>query len=147
MNSTLSKKNIRILYLDDEENNLSSFRAAFRREYDIYTANTSEEAFSVLKKVKPHIIFSDQRMPVTTGVEFFNAVRQIFPDPVRILITGYTDINDIIQAIIRGTSTAISPSPGMSMRYALPLRMPTICIKPGEVWTTRSKSWRKPITS
>lgn len=102
MNSTLSKKNIRILYLDDEENNLSSFRAAFRREYDIYTANTSEEAFSVLKKVKPHIIFSDQRMPVTTGVEFFNAVRQIFPDPVRILITGYTDINDIIQAINKG---------------------------------------------
>ncbi len=102
MSSTLQKKNIRILYLDDEENNLGSFKAAFRREYDIYTASTSEEAFSVLKKVKPHIIFSDQRMPVTTGVEFFNAVRQIFPDPVRILITGYTDINDIIQAINKG---------------------------------------------
>jgi two-component system sensor histidine kinase/response regulator len=102
MSSSLKKKKIRILYLDDEENNLNSFKAAFRREYDIYLTSTSEEAFSILKSVKPHIIFSDQRMPVTTGVEFFNAVRQVFPDPVRILLTGYTDINDIIQAINKG---------------------------------------------
>lgn len=102
MTSNISKKNIRVLYLDDEDNNLRSFKAAFRREYDVYTANTSEEAFDILKAVKPHVIFSDQRMPVTTGVEFFNAVRQVFPDPVRILITGYTDVNDIIEAINKG---------------------------------------------
>lgn len=97
-----SKKHIKVLYLDDEENNLRSFKAAFRRDYDIYTANNSEEAYEIIKSVKPHVIFSDQRMPVTTGVDFFNAVRQIFPDPVRILITGYTDINDIIDAINKG---------------------------------------------
>ncbi len=102
MTSTLSKKNIRVLYLDDEENNLRSFKAAFRREYDVYIANTSEAAFNIIKSVSPQVIFSDQRMPVTTGVEFFNAVRQVFPDPVRILITGYTDVNDIIDAINKG---------------------------------------------
>ncbi|HAD97579.1 MAG TPA: hybrid sensor histidine kinase/response regulator [Cryomorphaceae bacterium] len=102
MTSTQSKKHIKVLYLDDEDNNLRSFKAAFRREYDIYTANTSEQAYEVIKSVRPQVIFSDQRMPVTTGVDFFNAVRQIFPDPVRILITGYTDINDIIEAINKG---------------------------------------------
>lgn len=102
MTSTLRNKRIRVLYLDDEENNLRSFKAAFRREYDVYTASSSEKAFDIVKSIKPHVIFSDQRMPVTTGVEFFNAVRQIFPDPVRILITGYTDINDIIEAINKG---------------------------------------------
>lgn len=93
---------IRVLYLDDEENNLKSFKAAFRREYDIYTAVTSEKAFEIVKTIKPHVIFSDQRMPVTSGVEFFNAIRQVFPDPVRILVTGYTDVNDIIDAINKG---------------------------------------------
>ena len=102
MTSNQSKKHIKVLYLDDEENNLRSFKAAFRREYDVYTANTSEQAYDIIKSIKPHVIFSDQRMPVTTGVDFFNAVRQIFADPVRILITGYTDINDIIDAINKG---------------------------------------------
>lgn len=102
MTSSFKNKKIKVLYLDDEENNLQSFKAAFRRDYDVYTAITSEQAYDIVKSVRPHVIFSDQRMPVTTGVEFFNAVRQIFPDPVRILITGYTDVQDIIEAINRG---------------------------------------------
>jgi len=95
-------KPIKVLYLDDEENNLKSFQASFRREYQVFTAQNSEDAFDIVKKERPHVIFSDQRMPVTSGVEFFNAIRQIFPESVRILITGYTDINDIIEAINKG---------------------------------------------
>ena len=97
-----SKKHIKVLYLDDEENNLRSFQAAFRRYYTIFTAKTSEEAFKIVKAEQPQVIFSDQRMPVTTGVEFFNALRQVFPDPIRILITGFTDVNAIIDAINKG---------------------------------------------
>ncbi len=102
MTPTLKNKSIKVLYLDDEENNLKSFKASFRRDYDVYTALTSEKAFDIVKSVKPQIIFSDQRMPVTSGTEFFNALRQIFPDPIRILITGYTDVEDIIEAINKG---------------------------------------------
>lgn len=102
MTPTQDKKHIKVLYLDDEENNLRSFKAAFRRDYQVYTAISTEEAFNIIKSVKPQVIFSDQRMPVTSGVEFFNAVRQVFPDPVRILITGFTDVNDIIDAINKG---------------------------------------------
>jgi len=102
MTNSAPKEKIRILYLDDEDNNLRSFKAAFRRDYDVYTANNTEDAFSIIKANNPHVIFSDQRMPVTSGVDFFNAVRQVFPEPVRILITGYTDVNDIIEAINKG---------------------------------------------
>jgi signal transduction histidine kinase len=102
MNANPNKHSIRVLYLDDEENNLKAFKASFRRQYQVHTANNTEDAFSIVKLHAPHVILSDQRMPVTTGVEFFNAVRQVFPDPVRILITGFTDVNDIIDAINKG---------------------------------------------
>lgn len=96
------KKKIRVLYLDDEENNLRSFKAAFRRDFQVYTAQNTEEAFAIVKEHQPHVVFSDQRMPVTTGVEFFNALRQVYPDSVRILITGYADMDNVIQAINKG---------------------------------------------
>lgn len=102
MTNTGRKEKIKVLYLDDEDNNLRSFKAAFRRDYEVHIANNTEDAFSIIKTHSPHVIFSDQRMPVTTGVDFFNAVRQVFPEPVRILITGYTDVNDIIEAINKG---------------------------------------------
>ena len=102
MTNTTRKEKVKVLYLDDEDNNLRSFKAAFRRDYQIYTANNTEDAFSIIKTQSPQVIFSDQRMPVTSGVDFFNAVRQVFPEPVRILITGYTDVNDIIEAINKG---------------------------------------------
>lgn len=102
MSKDQTESKIKVLYLDDEDNNLRSFKAAFRRQYEVFTANTSEEAFDIVKNESPQVIFSDQRMPVTTGVEFFNAVRQVFPDPVRILITGFTDVNAIIDAINKG---------------------------------------------
>lgn len=97
-----TQQKIRVLYLDDEENNLRSFKAAFRRDYEVHIASNTEKAFQLIKEVSPHVIFSDQRMPVTTGVEFFNAVRQVFPAPVRILLTGYTDLQAIVDAINKG---------------------------------------------
>src|SRR5688572_16273390 len=84
-------------------NNLISFKASFRFEYNILTANTTAEASDFLQK-NPDIsvILCDQRMPDKTGVEFFEEIRKDFPNPVRILITGYTDIEDVINAINRG---------------------------------------------
>lgn len=102
MNARADQFRIKVLYLDDEENNLRSFKAAFRRDYEVHVANNTEKAFQLIKECSPHVIFSDQRMPVTTGVEFFNAVRQVFPDPVRILMTGYTDLQAIVDAINKG---------------------------------------------
>lgn len=95
-------KSIRILYLDDEPANLHSFRAAFRREFRVEVAENSEKAFQLVRSFEPHIIFSDQRMPGMTGVEFFNSVKQIYPEGIRVLITAYTDVKDIVDAVNRG---------------------------------------------
>jgi signal transduction histidine kinase len=91
-----------VLYLDDEENNLFSFRALFRRDYDIYTTSSAQEAVNILREKEIHVIFSDQKMAEISGVEFFELVRNEFPDPVRILVTGYADIEAVIDAINRG---------------------------------------------
>ncbi len=94
---------IKILYIDDEANNLLGFKASFRLDYDILIANNTNEAFSHLEKNPDiKIIFCDQRMPDKTGVQFFEDIRGKYPFPIRILITGYTDIESVIEAINRG---------------------------------------------
>jgi len=96
-------KKIRVLYIDDELNNLLSFQAAFRRKYKIFIASSGAEGLNILKDEQDiHVIICDQRMPQSTGVEFFQVIRKAFPDPVRILLTGYTDAEAIINAINQG---------------------------------------------
>lgn len=99
----MGTKKIKILYLDDEENNLLSFKATFRHEFDIFITPAVKDAITILEANPDiQILLSDQRMPELTGVEFFESIRDKFPKPVRILITGYTDIESVISAINRG---------------------------------------------
>ncbi len=93
---------INILYIDDEPHNLTAFKATFRRVYNVFVAESAEEGRKILENNLIHIILSDQRMPKITGIEFFESILLTFPDPIRILITGYTDINAVIDAINRG---------------------------------------------
>jgi two-component system, response regulator PhcR len=93
---------IRVLYIDDEESNLNAFKAGFRRQYEIYTALSASEGLKILQNVVLHVIIADQKMPQTTGVEFFKSIAQTHPDPVRILLTGYTDIEALADAINHG---------------------------------------------
>ncbi|MBI2282432.1 MAG: hybrid sensor histidine kinase/response regulator [Bacteroidetes bacterium] len=93
---------VRVLYIDDEANNLLAFQAGFRRFYDIYTAETVTDGMNILNEQDIQVIIADQRMPRTTGVEFFNIIRKAHPDPVRILLTGYTDLDAVIDAINKG---------------------------------------------
>ncbi len=98
----MAKNKPRILYVDDEQNNLNSFRANFRREYEVHTAISSKEGIEVLQKEPIEIIVADQRMPEMTGVEFFESVVDDYPDCIRILLTGYADIEAVINAINKG---------------------------------------------
>lgn len=97
------KDKIKVLYIDDEPNNLISFKASFRFDYTVYVANNTDEAVVQLRQHPDiSVILSDQKMPDKTGVEFFEEIRKEFPNPVRILITGYADIESVINAINRG---------------------------------------------
>jgi len=93
---------ITILYVDDEENNLISFKATFRLKYKVYTAISGTAAIDIIKKTPIDIIITDQRMPEMTGVEFLEEVIKIDPFPMRILLTGYTDMGAVIDAINKG---------------------------------------------
>ena len=96
------KEKIKILYIDDEDNNLIAFRAAFRREYKVSTAISAKVGKELMQKESFHIIVSDQRMPDQTGVEFFEEILDEYPEPIRILLTGYADVEAVIAAINRG---------------------------------------------
>ena len=97
----MSKK-IKILYVDDEANNLNSFRSFFRKEYDVYTAESAFEAFDLMRGVDMQILVTDQRMPQMTGVEFLEQTILTHPDSIRLLITGYSDIKTVVEAVNKG---------------------------------------------
>ena len=98
----MNNDKISILYVDDEENNLISFKATFRLKYNVFIAISGADAIDILEKNVIHVIITDQRMPNMTGVEFLEKVIEKFTDPIRILLTGYTDMNAVVDAINKG---------------------------------------------
>jgi two-component system response regulator PhcR len=98
----MTSQTVRVLYIDDEENNLHAFKASFRRQYEIYTATSAAEGLKIIQNLSVHVIIADQKMPGTTGVEFFKQITDTHPDPIRILLTGYTDIEALADAINHG---------------------------------------------
>jgi response regulator RpfG family c-di-GMP phosphodiesterase len=98
----MNNDKISILYVDDEENNLISFKATFRLKYKVFTAISGADAIKILEENVIHVIITDQRMPNMTGVEFLEKVIEKFTDPIRILLTGYTDMNAVVDAINKG---------------------------------------------
>ncbi|MBK8398794.1 MAG: SpoIIE family protein phosphatase [Leptospiraceae bacterium] len=94
--------NPKILYVDDEEENLISFRFLFKKYFDIQIAKSAKEGLEILESDTIHIVISDQKMPKMSGVEFLKQVAKDFPDTSRILLTGFADIDSIMDAINLG---------------------------------------------
>lgn len=99
----MADNKIKILYVDDEENNLFSFRAMFRLKYTVLTALGADKAVEVLAQHPDvEILITDQRMPNMTGVEFLESILDTYPDCIKILLTGYADMSAVIDAINKG---------------------------------------------
>ena len=98
----MSDKKYHILYVDDEADNLLAFRSVFRRYFDISTATGGQEAMQILKEKPIHLLLSDQRMPNMTGVELCENVMQSHPTMVRIIVTGYSEMKPIEDALEEG---------------------------------------------
>jgi two-component system, sensor histidine kinase and response regulator len=97
------QEKVKVLYIDDEPNNLVGFKATFRMDYNVVVANSADEGLEMLQKHPDiKVILCDQRMPNKTGVQFFEEITTSYPGPVRMLLTGYTDIESVINAINRG---------------------------------------------
>ncbi|MCO6500590.1 MAG: response regulator [Vicingus serpentipes] len=102
MEENKDKEKVNILYVDDEVENLNAFKAAFRRIYNVYVAESANEGRKILDEHPVEIILTDQRMPEMTGVEFLASIITDYPDPIRMLMTGYSDINAVIDAVNKG---------------------------------------------
>ncbi|BCK87881.1 regulator of RpoS [Sideroxyarcus emersonii] len=92
-----------LLLVDDEENITSALVRLLRGDgYRILRANSGEAGLQLLAQNEVGVIISDQRMPGMTGVEFLSKVRDLYPDTVRIVLSGYTELNSVTDAINRG---------------------------------------------
>lgn len=92
-------KKYTILYVDDEESNLRIFRMAFKREYNVLTAMGGQEAIEILRTNDVQCLITDQKMPEMTGTELLERVLPEFPDVIRMILTGFADIEAIVKAV------------------------------------------------
>ncbi|MDQ6970960.1 MAG: sigma-54 dependent transcriptional regulator [Mariprofundus sp.] len=88
-----------ILLVDDEVRVLESLQRLLEDDFDVYLANSPDEAMVILSDEWIQVVLSDQRMPGMSGIEFLQEVRERFPEVIRMIISGYTDSDDIIKAI------------------------------------------------
>lgn len=91
-----------ILCVDDEVDNVDALERLFRRKYEVLKATSGAEALKLMDQHKVSLIVTDQRMPNMTGVEFLSKSMKSQPDTIRILLTGYTDIESVISAVNSG---------------------------------------------
>jgi len=93
----------KILMVDDEENILKSLRRVLMNgNYEIKTANSAKEGLAILKEFPAQLIISDNMMPGMTGIEFFKKVGGLYPDTIRIILTGRSDTKVTIDSINKG---------------------------------------------
>ena len=91
-----------VLFVDDEPRILTSMRMLFRNTYNLLFANSGHEAMEILKSQRVDVVVSDQRMPGVTGIEVLRYARETQPDAMRILLTGYSDLNAVLGSINDG---------------------------------------------
>lgn len=100
---TAEKPSYRILFVDDEENVLKAMRRIFRQEnYTIVTAASATEALALLEIEPVHVVISDHRMPGMSGADLLRRIKSLYPRTIRIMLTGYADVDAIMGAINEG---------------------------------------------
>jgi DNA-binding NtrC family response regulator len=92
----------KIMVVDDEPANLRLLVRLFRQDYDVLTAESGEDALRLLSQHDFALLITDQRMPGMTGVELLERTATVRPHMMRIILTGYTDVDALVEAINRG---------------------------------------------
>ena len=99
MSQNTSEKKYNVLYVDDQKINLLVFEETYKSDYNVFTALSGKEGLEILNREKMDLIVSDQAMPEMTGVEFLLEVLKVQPEPNRILLTAYSDIKALSEAV------------------------------------------------
>ncbi len=103
MNNVDVRTEYNLLYVDDEKENLFVFKASLDHLYNVFTAESGRDALNILYQHTIHVIFVDQRMPEMNGIQLLGKVSRSYPDTIRVLVTAYSDIDVVIDAINKGS--------------------------------------------
>ena len=118
----LDWRSFEILVVDDEEDNLDAFRFAFRKSFSLHYALGGEEGLELLERLDAAVVVSDQRMPGMSGVDFLKKAKERRPDAVGILLTAYTDLPVLIDALNSGAVERYIQKPWDSKELTIVLR-------------------------
>lgn len=113
---------VRILFVDDEERILRSLALQFRRHYEVLTESDPLRALQRLREEHIHVLVSDQRMPQMSGAQLLAEAREIAPNTLRILLTGYSDLDAAVEALNNGGIFRYLTKPWDQQEMALTLR-------------------------
>jgi signal transduction histidine kinase len=98
----LNEKDHNLLIIDDEVEITKALVRQFRRKYNVFATTDAADALKIMEKEKIQVVLSDQRMPGLTGVDFFAQIKDKYPDALKLILTGYSDIEAVIGAINEG---------------------------------------------
>lgn len=101
-NEKMEGKSHNLLIIDDEPEVIKALTRIFRKDYNVFSTTDAERAFGIMETEKIQVIVSDQRMPGITGVEFFSKIKYKYPDAIKLILTGYSDIEAVKDAINKG---------------------------------------------
>lgn len=112
-NHAFQSKNL--LIIDDEQEILKAIYRQFRNLYSVHLANSTSQAYEILQRNSIQVIITDQRMPNMQGTDFLKTIKNEFPDIVSLLLTGYSDIKAVIEALEIGNVTKYLQKPWVPM--------------------------------
>lgn len=95
-------KKLKLLIVDDEPNIVEALREVFHGQFELLHSTSPDEALALFKTHGPELVLTDQRMPKMTGLELLRQLKEINPDTLCLLVTGYSDINVVVQALNEG---------------------------------------------
>lgn len=125
-----------VLVVDDEQRSLETLRRTLADDFKVFAASSAEEGVAILETETVHIVLSDQRMPGTSGVVFLRTVRDRWPDTVRIILSGFTEVEDIITGINEAGIWQYLLKPWHPDQLMLTLQ------KAGELWCLQQENQR-----
>jgi signal transduction histidine kinase len=98
----MNEKDYNLLIIDDEVEITKALTRQFRRKYNVFSTTDAIDGLRIMEQENIQVVLSDQRMPGMTGIDFFMQIKDKYPDALKLILTGYTDIEAVIGAINEG---------------------------------------------
>lgn len=140
------QQRLNLLFVDDEKQILIPLKALFKKQYSVFIAPSGPKALEIVRNNAIQIIVSDQRMPEMQGVELLRQVKEISPQTVRILLTGYADLSAVMASVNTGEVFRFIEKPWNNERLKKTISAAAdISLKQQNTSSTEPKTWVQEI--